>query len=327
MNPGKRSFLASVAVCAATPALLGSRPALAQTAYPSRPLRVVVPSAAGGSPDILARLFQPHLQNALGQTVVIENVPGAAAIIGTDRVAKATPDGYTLLYAHQQVATINQVTQRNLPYQPERDLAPISTTLDLAYVWLATPSFPASTVPEWIKLAREQPGALSYASTGPGSAAHLGAVLFERAAGVKMLHIPYKGNTNTDLLAGVVQLRLESLAAAIGLVQSGKVKALAVATPKRLAVLPDVPSITEFLPGCEMPGFHGFWAPAKTPAAIVARLNAEIVKIVQLPEIRKRIGELGFLPQSSSPEDMAARIRTETAYWATLIKSTGLVLE
>jgi tripartite-type tricarboxylate transporter receptor subunit TctC len=321
----KRRLLVGMAAAAAVPWLAGR--ASAQAGYPNRPVRLIIPSAAGGSPDILARLFQPRLQDALGQPVVVEDVPGAAGIIGTDKVAKATPDGYTLLYGHQQVVTINQVTQRNLPYQPERDLAPISTTLELVYAWIATPSFPANTVPEWLKLAREQPGAISYASTGAGSAAHLGGVLVERAAGIKLLHVPYRGNTNSDLLAGVVQLRLESLAAAMALIQSGKVKALAVATPKRLAVLPDVPSITEFLPGCEMPGFHGFWAPAKTPAPILARLNAEIVKILQLPDVRKRIGELGFLPQSSTQEDMAARIRAETQQWAALVKSTGMVFD
>lgn len=326
MTTRRRRFLVSIAGTAGASWL--AMPALSQALpYPVKPVKLVIPSAPGGSPDILARLFQPRLQDALGQTVLVEDVPGAAGIIGTDKVAKSAPDGYTLLYAHQQVVTINQVTQRNLPYQPERDFAPISTTLELAYVWLATPAFPASTVPEWIKLAREQPGAISYASTGPGSAAHLGGVLVERAADIRMLHVPYKGNTNSDLLAGVVQLRLESLAAAISLVQSGKVKALAVATPKRLAVLPDVPSISEFLPGCEMPGFHGFYAPAKTPAAIVARLNTEIVRILQQPDLRKRIADLGFLPQSSTPDEMAARIRTETQGWAALVKATGLVLE
>lgn len=323
MNDSKRGFLLAMGAAAGGLSL----PLHAQSAYPNRLVRLIIPSAAGGSPDIMARLFAPKLQEALGQTVVVEDVPGAAGIIGTDRVVKAIPDGYTLLYAHQQVVTINQVTQRDLPYQPECDLAPISTTLELAYVWLATPAFPASTVPEWIKLAKEQPGAISYASTGPGSAAHLGAVMVERAAGIKLLHVPYRGNTNSDLLAGHVQLRLESAAAAMALIQSGKVKALAVATPKRLPQLPDVPSISEFLPGCELPGFHGFWAPARTPAPILARLNSEIVKIVQMPDMKRRIGEFGFVAQSSTQDEMAARIRAETLQWAALVKSTGMVFD
>jgi tripartite-type tricarboxylate transporter receptor subunit TctC len=323
MHASKRRFVLSLAATAAS-TWTGAH---AQAAYPNKPVKLVIPSAPGGSPDILARLLAPKLAEGLGQPVLVDDVPGAAGIIGTDRVAKAAADGYTLLYAHQQVVTMNPVMHRNLPYQPERDLLPISTTLELAYVWLATSSFPANTVAEWIQLARDQPGRISYASTGPGSAAHLGGVMVERAASVKMLHVAYKGNTNSDLVGGVVQLRLESLAAAISLVKAGKVKALAVATPKRLDVLPDVPTIGETLPGCEMPGFHGFWAPAGTPPDIVARLNTEIVKVVAMPEIVKRIGDLGFQAQGSTPQEMAARIRAETQQWAAIVKTQGIVLD
>lgn len=325
MELSRRRVLATLAAGGASACMLPA--ARAQADYPTRAVRLVIPSAAGGSPDMLARLFQPRLQEALGQTVIVEDVPGAAGILGTDKVAKAPHDGYTLLYAHQQVATINQVSQHKLPYQPERDLAPISTTLDLAYVWLATPGSPANTVPEWIRLAKDNPGGISYASTGVGSAAHLGGVLVERAAGIKLLHVPYRGNTNSDLLAGVVQLRLESLAAALSLVQAGKVKALAVATPTRIPVLPDVPAIGEFLQGCEMPGFHGFWAPAGTPTPIVFRLNREIVRLLAVPDLQKRIADLGFLPRSSTPQEMAARIRAETQQWATLVRTAGIVFE
>lgn len=319
----KRRFLVSLAAAAAASPWMAAR---AQS-YPAKPIRLIVPTPPADSPDIMARIFAPGLGEALRQSVMVEDMPGAAGIIGTDRAAKSAADGYTLLYAHQQVVTMNPVLHRNLSYQPERDLAPISTTLDLAYVWLATSRFPANTVTEWIKLAREQPGRITYASTGTGSAAHLGGVMVERAAGIKMLHVPYKGNTNADLISGVVQLRLGSLAAALPMIRSGQVKALAVATPQRLAVLPDVPTITETLPGCEMPGFHGFWAPAGTPAAIISRLNLEIVRIVQRPEIRKRISDLGFQPQSSTPQEMAARIRLETQQWADIVETQHIVLD
>jgi tripartite-type tricarboxylate transporter receptor subunit TctC len=319
----KRRFLVSLATAVAASPWMTAR---AQS-YPVKPIRLIVPTPPADSPDIMARIFAPVLSEALGQSVIVDDMPGAAGIIGTDRVAKSAADGYTLLYAHQQVVTMNPVLHHNLSYQPERDLAPISTTLELAYVWLATSSFPANTVAEWIKLARQHPGRITYASTGTGSAAHLGGVMVERAAGIKMLHVPYKGNTNADLISGVVQLRLGSLAAALPMIRGGQVKALAVATPRRLAVLPDVPTITETLPGCEMPGFHGFWAPAGTPAAIISRLNLEIVKMVQRPDIRKRISDLGFQPQSSTPQEMASRIRLETQQWADIVETQHFWLD
>jgi tripartite-type tricarboxylate transporter receptor subunit TctC len=323
MDSTRRSLLLACMAAGAVPWRL----ARAQASYPTKPIRLVISSAPGGSPDILARLLAPKLAEGLGQQVLVDDVPGAAGIIGTDRVAKSAPDGYTLLYGHQQVVTMNPVLHKNLPYQPERDLQPISTSLDLAYVWLATLKLPANTMSELVKLAREQPGRISYASTGPGSAAHLGGVMVERAADIKLLHVPYKGNTNSDLIAGTVQLRLESLAAAIALVKSGKVKALAVATPKRLDVLPDVPTIGETLKDCEMPGFHGFWAPMGTPPAIVARLNAEVVKVVAMPDIARRISELGFQPRGSTVDEMTQRIRAETQEWATIVKTQNIALE
>jgi tripartite-type tricarboxylate transporter receptor subunit TctC len=323
MNSLKRRLL----ILAMAVAGLGLAAAAGAQSYPSKPIKLIVPSAPGGSPDILSRLLAVPLAEALGQPVLVENVSGAAGIIGTDRVAKATPDGYTLLYGFNQVATMNPALYPKLPYQPERDLAPIALTLNLSYMWIAPTSFAPNTIAEVVATAKAKPGGIDYASTGPGSAAHLGGVLLEKLGGIQMVHIPYKGNTNSDLIAGVVQLKLDPVAASLGLVKSGKVKVLAVSAPKRLAVLPDVPTVAETLPGYDVTGWQGLWAPVGTPAPIIEKLNAAMVKVVQLPQIQHRILELGFEPLGSTPAEMAARIRQETVEWATLIKSAHISLE
>jgi tripartite-type tricarboxylate transporter receptor subunit TctC len=295
--------------------------------YPSRPIRVVVPSSPGGSPDTLARILAPALEKELGQPVVIDTIPGASGIIGTDKVAKAMPDGYTLLYGFNQVATMNPPLYKKLPYQPERDLAPLGLTLNLSYMWIANNEFAPKNMSELVKFAKANPQSVSYASTGPGSAAHLGGVLIERMTGVTMTHVPYRSNTNPDLMAGIVQLKLDPVAASLGLVKAGKVKVLAVSSPKRLAVLPGVPTVAESIPGYEMVGWQGFWAPVGTPPAIQQRLNTAIVKVIRSPEMQKRIIELGYEPLGSTPKAMADRIRKETVEWTKIIKSSDITLD
>jgi tripartite-type tricarboxylate transporter receptor subunit TctC len=295
--------------------------------YPSRPIRVVVPSSPGGSPDVLARIVCAELSKELGQPLVVETMPGAAGIVGTNRVAQSPPDGYTLLYGFNQIATMNPPLYKNLPYQPERDLAPIGLTLNLSYMWIANEAFKPSNIAELIALNRAKPGSVNYASTGPGSAAHLGGLLLERMTGTQMTHVPYRSNTTPDLLAGIVQLKLDPVAASIGLVKSGKVKVLAVSSPKRLAVLPDVPAVAETIPGYEMTGWQGLWAPAGTPAPIVQRLNAAMVKVIHEPAMRRRIEELGYEPLGSTPGEMASRIHSELQQWAGIIKQANLTLD
>lgn len=295
--------------------------------YPTKPIHLIVPSAPGGSPDLLARMIAPRLSKVLDQPVVVENSTGAAGIIGTQRVANAAPDGYTLLYGFNQIATMNPNLYSKLSYQPERDLAPISLTLNLSYVWISPTSFSAKTIPELITLAKAKPGSVNYASTGYGSAAHLGGILLEKMAGIEMLHVPYKGNTTADLLANVVQLKLDPIAASLGLIRAGQVHALAVSSPRRLAVLPNVPTVAETLPGYEMIGWQGIWAPMGTPKPIIEKLNAAIVEIIKTPDMQKRILDLGYEPLGSTAEEMASRIRKETAEWATLIKSANISLD
>lgn len=312
--------LAGLALAAFTSASLAQ-------AYPNKPIRVIVPSSPGGSPDVLARLIAGPLGEELGQPLIVDPLPGAAGIIGTDRAAKAAPDGYTLLYGFNQVATMNPPLYKKLPYQPERDLVPLGLTLNLSYMWIANIDFEPRNIAELVKLNQARPGSVNYASTGPGSAAHLGGVLLERMTATQMMHVPYRSNTNPDLLAGVVQLKLDPVAASIGLVKGGKVKVLAVSSPKRLAILPDVPTVAETVPGYEMVGWQGFWAPAGTPAAVVQRLNAAIVKVIRQPEMQKRIQELGYEPLGSTPKEMADRIHTELAEWTNLLRQANITLE
>jgi tripartite-type tricarboxylate transporter receptor subunit TctC len=295
--------------------------------YPSRPIRVIVPSSPGGSPDVLARIICAPLSQELGQPLVVETMPGAAGIVGTQKVAQSPPDGYTLMYGFNQVATMNPPLYKKLPYQPERDLAPIGLTLNLSYMWIANKDFKPSTISELVALNKEKPGTVAYASTGPGSAAHLGGLMLERMTGTHMMHVPYRSNTTPDLLAGVVQLKLDPVAASIGLVQTGKVKVLAVSAPKRLAVLPDVPTVAETVPGYEMVGWQGFWAPAGTPDAIIRKVNAAMIKVLNTPDMQKRIKELGYEPLGSSPEDMAKRIHAELEQWTKIVKQENLSLD
>jgi tripartite-type tricarboxylate transporter receptor subunit TctC len=295
--------------------------------YPSKPIRLIVPSAPGGSPDVLARLISVPLGQELGQPLIVETLPGAAGIIGTDKVAKAAPDGYTLLYGFNQVVTMNPPLYKNLPYQPERDLVPLGMTLNLSYMWIANNDFAPKNIADLIALNRAKPDSVNYASTGNGSAAHLGGVLLERMTNTKMTHVPYRGNTNVDLMAGVVQVKLDPVAASLGLVKAGRVKVLAVSSPKRLAVLPDVPTVAETVPGYELTGWQGVWAPTGTPPAIVQRLNAAIVKVINKPELQKGIKDLGYEPLGSSPKEMADRIHRELAEWTGIIKQANISID
>ncbi|HEY9281440.1 MAG TPA: tripartite tricarboxylate transporter substrate binding protein [Eoetvoesiella sp.] len=307
--------------------LIGSSFAFAAQSYPERPIRLVVPSAPGGSPDLISRLIAPKLSEILGQSVVVENQSGAAGIIGTQYVAHAKPDGYTLLYGFNQVATMNPPLYPKLSYNPEKDLAPIGLTLNLSYVWIAPPEFKAKTMKELVAMSKADPGSVNYASTGYGSAAHLGGILVEKQADIKMLHVPYKGNTTADLLANVVQLKLDPVAAAIGLIKSGRVHALAVSSPKRSPQLPNVPTVAETLPGYEVVGWQGMWAPAGTPEPIITKLNAAMVKVIKMPEIQKRIEDLGYEPLGTTPKVMADRIKKETAEWTKVIKDANIKLD
>ncbi|MBT2305111.1 tripartite tricarboxylate transporter substrate binding protein [Variovorax paradoxus] len=313
------------ALFAVAGALCAAQYASAQS-YPSQPIRIVVPAPAGTSPDILARVYAAKLNEALGQPVTVENVVGAAGIIGTDKVAKAPADGYTLLYGYSALVTLNPPLYPKLPYKPQQDLAPVALILNSTFMWIASPNFAASSIGELVSKAKAEPGRITYVTAGTGTAAHIGAVLLERKANIKLMHVPYKSSMvgTTDLMAGRVDIRLDPPATALELAKAGRVKVLAVSGPKRLSVLPDVPTVSETIPGYSMTSFHGFWAPAGTPKDIVNRLNAAITNITKTQDVQNRIAGYGLEPTSSTPEEMAARIRMETEEMSDLIKAENI---
>ena len=314
-----------IAIAAASTALIAAAPASAQT-YPDHPIRLVMPGGAGGSPDIIARIIAQPLGELLGQPVVVENIAGAAGIIGTDKVAKAAADGYTLLYGFNQLVTMNPALYANLPHQPQKDLAPVGQVLNLSYMLIASPDFPANNLAELIAMAKAKPNSVTYASTGAGSAANLGVVLMDKMAGIEMLHVPYKAGSaaNSDVMAGIVNLRLDAVAASLELARGGKVKVLAVTGDKRIPALPQVPTVAETLPGYELFGWQGIWAPAGTPAPVMQKLSAALRAVLARPEVAKQITDLSYELAPSSPEQMAKRIATESDQWAKLIKEAGI---
>jgi tripartite-type tricarboxylate transporter receptor subunit TctC len=320
---GRRRFLHLAAGAAAWPAL----PRLARAqAYPSRPVRIVVGLPAGGGADIVARLVGADLSQRLGQQFVVEDRPGAGSSIATEAVAKAPPDGYTLLLAMNS-NTIYDTLHPNANYNFLRDIAPVAIICAVPFVLLANPSLPAKTVPELIAYAKANPGKINYGSRGIGTLTHVVAELFKMMAGVELVHVPYRDNFLPDLLAGNVQLGFFAQADTLDYIKAGKLRALAVTTAQRLPELPDVPTMAEFLPGYEAIGWLGVGAPTGTPASVIEHLNGAINAAVADPAIRARLAGLGFVPASMSVGDFAKFIATDTAKWATVIRTAGIKAE
>jgi tripartite-type tricarboxylate transporter receptor subunit TctC len=298
-------------------------------AYPEKPIRWIVPFPPGGSTDILARVVGQKLTEAWGQPVVIENKGGAGGTIGATEAARATPNGYTLLMGaiHHTIASS---VYPSLPYDFQRDLAPVTVVAIVPNVLVVNPSVPAKTVPELIAYAKANPGKLTYGSAGVGTAHHLIGAKFNLEAGVDILHVPYKGSAPavTDLVSGQVQMMYDTVASALPHIKAGKLRPLAVATAKRSLSLPDIPSIAEAaLPGFEVTTWFGVLVPAKTPKEIVAKLNGEIVRILNMPDVRKRLTQAGAEPVGNSPEEMAAQIKTETETFAQVVKQAKITPE
>ncbi|MBB1631078.1 MULTISPECIES: tripartite tricarboxylate transporter substrate binding protein [Cupriavidus] len=312
--------------CAALCAQL-ALPARAADNYPTKPLRLVVPFTPGGTTDILARLMAQKLGEALGQTVVVDNRPGAGGNIGAEAVAKAAPDGYTLLMGTLGTQVTNQFLYARMPYDSAKDFAPVTLVANSPNVLLTNATLPVKSVAELIALARQRPGSLNYASTSTGGSPHLSGELLDSMAGVKMQHVPYKGAAPamTDLLAGQVNLMFDNLPSALAQIQAGKVRALAVTSPQRSPILPDVPTVAESgLPGYVVNSWFGLLAPAGTPPALVARLQQTVAKVLATPEVKQRIEQLGAVPGGDSPAAFAAVIRADTEKWARVIKSAGI---
>jgi tripartite-type tricarboxylate transporter receptor subunit TctC len=307
-------------------ALLAAGVAQAQQNYPVRPIRLVVPSSPGGGTDITARIIAPKLGEYLGQQVVVENRPGAGTMIGGEVVARAPPDGYTLLMGISTLA-INPAMYRKVPYDALKDFAPISQVVALPNVLVTHPSLPVKTVRELIAFAKSRPGQINFASAGVGTNPHLSMELFLSMTGVKMIHVPYKGSGQgvIDLIAGHVTVMTPSILTALGYVKDRRLRALGVTSAKRAGGAPDIPTIAEAgVPGYEAVQWFGVLAPAGTPRDIVSRLHKEIVRTVQTPDIRQKLVNDGADPVGSLPEEFAAFIRSETAKWAEVAKAIGL---
>jgi tripartite-type tricarboxylate transporter receptor subunit TctC len=293
--------------------------------FPSRPIRVVVTSPAGGSNDILNRTLGARISENVGQPVVIDNKPGASGFVAAETVAKAAPDGYTLLAATEATLVTNPLFFKKVPYDPQRDFAPITIAVEIDYVLLVHPSVPAKSVPELIALAKARPGKLNYASSGNGSSFHLGMELFKRMAGVDIVHIPFKGSALSvnAMLAGEVQVMLNGTVNGVPLAKSGKLRALAVTGAKRSPLAPGLPTVAESLPGYEMGGWFGTVAPAGTPAPVIARLNAEYVRALHASDVRARLEGYGLDIVGDTPEDMARRMREDAQRLARVIRESG----
>jgi tripartite-type tricarboxylate transporter receptor subunit TctC len=320
--PHRRQFLHLATVAVALPAV--SSIATAQ-AYPSRPVRVIVGFPAGGAADIAARLVGQYLSERLGQPFVIENRPGAGGNIGTEAVVRAPPDGYTLLLITPPQA-INASLYDKLNFNFHRDIAPVASIYRQSYVLEANLSVPVKTVPELIAYAKANPGKLNMASSGIGSGAHVTGELFKMMAGVDMVHVPYRGGAPalTDLVGGQVQIMFDPMTSSIEHIRAGKVRPLAVTTATRSEVLPDLPTVGDFVPGYEASSWSGVGAPRNTPVDIVARLNKEITVGLADPKIRARFAELGSTVFPSSPAEFGQLLADETEKWAKVIKFAGI---
>ena len=307
--------------------LLAGSPAVnAQANYPAKPVRLIVPSVAGGGTDISARLIAPKLSEFLGQQVVVENRAGAAMIIGGDAVAHSAPDGYTLLMGISTL-TINPSIHKKMPFDALRDFAPISQVVAQPNVLVVHPSVPAKTVKELIAFTRTHPNQLDYGTAGVGSNPHLTMELFLSMAKIKMVHVPYKGLAPAmiDIIAGQLTVMSSTMLSGITYVRDGRLRALGVTTAKRSPILPEIPTIAEAaLPGYEAAQWYGVLAPAGTPREVITKLHAAIVRTLQDATIRERFLADGADPVGSSPDEFAAYMRTETAKWAKVIKDAGI---
>jgi tripartite-type tricarboxylate transporter receptor subunit TctC len=315
-------------VCATLASLALAAPlsALAQSSYPDRPIKLVVGVPPGGTTDLVARLVGDQMSRVLGQSIVIENRGGAGGNIAAEMVAKAAPDGYTLFLAPIGTVAINPSLYANIPFDPLRDFAPISQLTSLPMVLLVNPSVPANNVKELIQYARSHPDKMTFGSGGSGTSTHLAGELFKMKTGIEMTHVPYKGNSpaTTDLLAGRVLIMFDQIATGLPNVRAGKLKALGVTTAKRSEIAPDIPTLAESgVPGFDVDTWHGLVAPAGTPAAIIAKLNAAVVKALASPELREKFKAAGIEPIATTPEQFGAFLKSELARWHEVVKASG----
>ena len=299
---------------------------VAAAAYPEHPIRLVVPVPAGGGNDIVARMLGQKLSEAWGQSIVVDNRPGAATAIGAEIVAKAVPDGYTIMLASVSFA-INASVRRKLPFDTLRDFATVTQVARVPQIMVVHPGLPASSLAEFIALAKARPGQINYASAGTGSSSHLAMELFMDMTGISLNHVPYKGTAPglTDVIAGHVQVTFDAIPPALPHVKSGRVRALVIGGAQRFPTLPDVPTFAEGgLPGYTFGSWFGIFVPARTPEEIVRKLNRELVRIIKLPETSRTFVDLGIEPLGTSPEEFGKVLRAEIARWSGVVRKHNI---
>jgi tripartite-type tricarboxylate transporter receptor subunit TctC len=297
--------------------------------FPSKPLKIIVPSTPGDGSDVLARAIGQKLSERWGQPVVIENRPGAGGVVGTEAAARSTADGYTVIMGNAGSHAINQALYPKLSYDVVRDFAPITLVASAPNVFVVNPSVPAKTVAEFIALAKKEPGKYSFASGGTGSSAHLNGEMLKAFAGIEMTHVPYKGSSPavTDLIGGQVQLMIGNLPPILPHIKSGKVRALGVSTATRFAATPDLPPVGDTVPGYESLAWFGLFAPAATPKDALTKWHTDVVAVLALPEIRERVAQLGFEVVGNTPEAYAALVKNDIAKWQRVVKVSGAKAE
>ena len=308
-------------------AVLALLPALAAAqAWPTKPVKIVVPFAAGGATDVVARLLAQKLQDVWGQPVVVEDRAGAGGNIGADAVAKSAPDGYTLLMTSGSIVTANPYMYRDMPFDAARDLVAITNVATGPQVIAVSPTVPAKDLAEFIAYVKANPGRVNFGSAGVGTQTHLAAENFAYTAGLEMTHVPYKGESAAlnDLMGSQIQLVTPNLGAAVGFIRQGKIRALAVTSRERNPALPDVPSASEALPGFENSGWFGLMAPTGTPQEVIDKVQRDSATILRSDEFKAKLAQQGMLPVGNSPADFAAAIRDESARWARIIKDRHL---
>jgi tripartite-type tricarboxylate transporter receptor subunit TctC len=321
-----RSTFSMLVIAACTTALTAVVAGAADT-YPVKPIRLIVPFPPGGPADALARMVGDRLSASLGQSVIVDNRPGAAGNIGMELAAKAAPDGYTLVLAPAGNLTVNPSLYRNVPYDVARDFAPVTVIAAVPNILVVNPAVPAQDLADLIRYAKANPGRLNYSSPGSGSGAHLAGELLKSAAGIDVVHVPYNGIAPavTAVIAGDVQLMFAGAPSALPQVNGGKLRALAVASPKRIVAAPALPTLDESgLPGFDVTSWYSIVAPAGTPPAVIERLQREIARALDNPDIRAKLAGLGAEPIGNSPAEFAAMIKSETAKWSKIVKDANI---
>ena len=297
--------------------------------YPNKPITLIVPFPPGGPTDLVARVLAQTMSGQMGQQIIVDNRGGANGNIGSAAVAKAAPDGYTVLYNTSSI-TLSPALYKSLPYDVQRDLAPVGLTATVPLALVVNPAIPANNVKEFIAYAKANPGKLSYGSAGNGNITHLGAFQFLQANGIQAVHIPYKGSApaDADLVGGQIQFMTDTINSVAGFVREKRLRLLAVTTTKRTSLFPDTPTMAESgLPGFDVSAWQGLMVPANTPEPIIKRLNAEMGKALQNPEVLKKLAAQGAIPLGSTPQEYGDYIKAELTRWSTIVKQTGVSLE